>query len=98
MRKGVCFAERRSLPRAILLSTAIPVTVALSPQSATIAANGTQQFTATLANDPNHAVSWSATAGTFSSSGLFTASNVCSTTPVTVMATSQVGTSKTASV
>jgi hypothetical protein len=58
------------------LTTAIPVTVALSPQSATIAANGTQQFTATVANDPNHAVFWSATAGTVSSSGLFTAPNV----------------------
>src|SRR4029077_9498298 len=34
------------------LTRAIPVTVALSPQSATIAANGTQQFTATVANYP----------------------------------------------
>jgi hypothetical protein len=43
------------------LTISIPITISLSPQSATIAANGTQQFTATVGNDSNHAVSWSAT-------------------------------------
>src|SRR3984893_3660532 len=35
--------------------------------------NSTQQFTATIRDSSNQAVSWSATAGTISSSGLFTA-------------------------
>jgi len=80
------------------LTISIPVTVSLSPLSPAIAANGTQQFMATVGNDPNQAVSWSATAGTVSTSGLFTAPAVSATTPVKVTATSQADTSKTASV
>ena len=80
------------------LTISSPVTVSLTPQSATIAAKGTQQFTATVSNDLNHVVSWSATAGSVSSSGLFTAPNVSSPTPVTVTATSQADPTSTASV
>lgn len=80
------------------LTISIPVTISLSPQSATVAANGTQQFTATVGNDSNHAVSWSATAGSVSSSGFFTAPNASSSTPVTITATSQADTTKSASV
>src|ERR1700730_12480181 len=53
------------------LTISMPVTVSLSPQSATIAANGTQHLTAAVSNDPNQTVFWSATAGTVSTSGLF---------------------------
>jgi hypothetical protein len=80
------------------LTVSIPVTISLSPQSATIAANGTQQFTATVANNSNHSVSWSATAGSVSSSGLFTAPSAASATPVTITATSQADTTKSASI
>jgi hypothetical protein len=80
------------------LTISLPISVTLSPLSATVAANGTQQFTATVGNDPNQAVSWSATAGTISSAGLFIAPNVSATTPVTVTATSQADSTKTASV
>ena len=80
------------------LTVSIPITISLSPQSATIAANGQQQFTAIVGNDSNHSVTWSATAGSVSSSGLFTAPNAPTSTPVTVTATSQADTTKTASV
>jgi hypothetical protein len=80
------------------LTVSIPITISLSPQSATIAANGTQQFTATVGNHSNHSVSWSATSGSVSSSGLFTAPNASSATPVTITATSQADTTKIASV
>jgi hypothetical protein len=80
------------------LTMAIPVTVSLSPLTATLAAKGTQQFTATVSNDPNHTVSWSATAGTVNSSGLFTAPAVTTATSVTITATSQADSRKTASV
>jgi hypothetical protein len=53
------------------LTITLPVSITLSPQSATVAANGTQQFTATVSNDTNQAVTWSASAGTISSTGLF---------------------------
>jgi hypothetical protein len=80
------------------LLISIPLTVLLSPLTATIAAKGTQQFTATVSNNPNHAVTWSATAGTVSSSGLFTAPAVSTATSVDITATSQADTTKTASV
>src|SRR2546429_130321 len=57
------------------------VSVAISPTSATVGAGGTQQFTATVTNTNNTAVTWqvngvpggNATAGTISSAGLYTA-------------------------
>jgi hypothetical protein len=56
-----------------------------------------QPFIAVVSNDTNQAVSWSATAGTISPSGLFTAPNVSRTTPVTITATSAADSTKTAS-
>ncbi len=79
-------------------TVSIPITISLSPPKTTVAANAQQQFTAIVSNDSNHSVSWSATAGSVSSSGLFTAPNASSATPVTVTATSQADTTKTASV
>src|SRR5437764_297083 len=87
--------------------TAIPVIVTISPTSATVAAGGTQQFTATVQNTSNTAVTWqvngvaggNATVGTISSSGLYTApAAVQSTTTVTVTAVSQADATKSASV
>jgi hypothetical protein len=77
---------------------ALPVSVSTSPVNATISSGGTQQFMATVSNTPNSAVTWSATAGTISSSGLFTAPTVASTTQISVTATSQADPSKSASV
>src|SRR5437016_1617034 len=76
----------------------IPVSVAISPTSATVGAGGTQQFTATVTNTNNTAVTWqvngvpggNATAGTISSAGLYTAPAVVpSPATVTVKAVSQ---------
>jgi len=59
-----------------------PVTVGITPSSATVlVGTGTQQFTATVANSTNTAVTWTvngitggnATVGTISSAGLYTA-------------------------
>jgi DNA-binding beta-propeller fold protein YncE len=57
------------------------VALTITPKSATVAANGTQQFAATVANASNTAVTWSvnttvggnATVGTISPTGLYTA-------------------------
>src|SRR5437667_225018 len=81
--------------------TAVIVTIA--PTSATVAAGGTQQFTATVQNTSNTAVTWqvngvtggNATVGTISSSGLYTAP--ASPATVTVTAVSQADTTKSAS-
>jgi hypothetical protein len=77
-----------------------PVSVAVSPASATLSVGQFQQFTANVTGSINTAVSWSLNSGapgTISSSGLYTApSSVASPQTVTVTATSVADTSKTA--
>src|SRR5258708_2575572 len=67
-----------------------PVSVSISPTSATLNGGGTQQFTATVSGSTNTAVTWSLSgAGTLSSSGLYTApATVANQTTTTVKATS----------
>jgi hypothetical protein len=73
-------------------NTSLPVSVSTSPRNATLASGAQQQFTATVSNTPNIAVTWSATAGTVNSSGLFTAPAVSTATAVIVTATSRADT------
>ena len=65
-----------------------PVSVSVSPATATVVSGGSQQFSAQVTNTSNTAVTWSATAGTVSSTGLFSAPTVTANTTVTVTATS----------
>jgi hypothetical protein len=74
----------------VVTTSPLPVTVTVSPSVASVAASGSLQFTATVANAPSGAVTWTlregASCGTLSSSGLLQApswSAVC-----TVVATS----------
>ncbi len=60
----------------------------VSPANALISSGAKVQFTASFANTANTSVIWSASAGTISSGGLFTAPTVKSVTAVTVTATS----------
>ena len=73
------------------------VTVTVSPTTANVTSGGTQQFTATVTSSTNTAVTWTASAGSISNSGLFTAPIVSSDTSVTVMATSVADPTKSAS-
>jgi hypothetical protein len=73
-----------------------PVIVVLSPTTATVASSGTQQLMATVSSTANPAVTWSTTAGSVNSSGMFTAPSVSTPTSVTVTATSQSDPSKSA--
>ncbi len=81
------------------------VAIAISPTSATVPANGTQQFQATVTGTSNTAVQWqvnnvtggAASTGTISSSGLYTAPATTTTIQVTVTAVSSADTTKTAS-
>ena len=61
-----------------------PITVTVSPATVTITPGQAQQFTAAVTGAANTAVTWSATGGTISGSGLYTAGN----TPGTFTATS----------
>jgi len=78
-----------------------PITVSVSPATATLYGGQTQQLAATVTNASNTAVAWTifpAGMGTVDASGLYTApASVSSQTTVTVTATSQANTSATAS-
>ena len=69
--------------------------MSISPVSAALLTGATQQFTATVTGSTNTAVTWSATGGTVSSNGLYTAPATAGTYSVT--ATSQADTTKSAS-
>src|SRR5262249_53083823 len=64
------------------------VSVSVSPSGTTVGSGGEQQFSATVSNSSNTAVNWTASNGTISPGGMFTAPNVGSSTNVTVLATS----------
>src|SRR6202008_845892 len=93
-----------SAPVTITAATAVSVTIA--PLLATVAVGGTQQFTATVQNTSNTAVTWqvngvtggNATVGTISGSVVFTArGEVPNPATVTVTAVSQADPTKSAS-
>jgi hypothetical protein len=73
------------------------ISVSVSPTTATVASGGTEQFSAQITNISNTAVTWSATSGTVSTTGLFTAPTVTATETVTVTATSVADATKYAS-
>jgi hypothetical protein len=90
----------------VSVTAASPISVSLSPTSASVRVKQTRQFTATVQNTTNQTVTWkvngiaggSATVGTISASGLYRAPNgVPSPATVMVSATSVADTSKTAS-
>ena len=60
----------------------------ISPSNAILVSGAKQQFTATVSNTSNSAVTWHASAGTITPTGLFTAPAVTANTRVTVSATS----------
>src|SRR5580698_2443774 len=73
------------------------VQISVSPTSVTLASSQAQQFTASVSGTSNTAVTWTASAGSFTSGGLYTAPAVTSATNVVVTATSQADSSKSAS-
>jgi hypothetical protein len=79
----------------------MPVSVGVTPPSATIGASQTQQFTASVLNTGNTAVTWTispAGTGTINASGLYTApASISTPQTVTITATSQADTTESAS-
>ncbi len=61
-------------------------TVSVSPGTASVPSSGQQQFTAIVTNTSNTAVTWSASQGAVTQSGLFTAPSVTTPQAVTVTA------------
>jgi len=69
-----------------------PITVSVTPPTVTLASGGTQQFSATVQNATNTAVTWTAGCGSITAAGLYTAP--VSGGPCSVTATSQEDPSK----
>ena len=76
-------------------TTPPPIGISINPTLASITAGGTQQFTATVTGTTNTAVTWSASGGTISNTGLYTAPSSAGIYSVT--ATSVADSSKSAS-
>jgi hypothetical protein len=70
-------------------TTVQSVQVAISPASFTLAPGASHQFVAEVSNASNPDVTWSASAGTITATGLFTAANVNAPAIVQLIATSQ---------
>jgi len=88
--------------KAVSASAAVTVnagiSISISPASASILVNGRRQFTATVSGVSNTAVTWSASGGSVSSSGLYTAPSTPGTYTVTVTSASDNTTSASATV
>src|SRR5262249_29890130 len=74
------------------------VSVTVTPSTVTLQPGKTQQFTATVTGTANTAVTWSATGGTVSSSGLYTAGSVNGSFSVTAKSVADSSKSATATV
>ena len=74
----------------------VPITVAVNPQSGTLTANQTLQFSAAVSGSSNQQITWTTTLGSISSNGLYTAPTVSSAQTATVTATSQADPTKSA--
>ncbi len=61
----------------------VPITVAVAPGTTTVNPGGTQTFAATVKGTTNTAVTWAASGGSISSSGVFTAPNAAGTYTIT---------------
>jgi hypothetical protein len=73
----------KSASATITVTAPVAVSVSISPSSASLTTGGTQQFSATVNGSSNTAVNWSATGGTISTSGLYTAPTTAGTYTVT---------------
>ena len=89
-------ADSTKSATATVTVTASPVVaVSISPSSATMKTGSTQQFAATVTGNSNTSVTWSASSGTISAAGVYTAP--ASAGSYTVKATSAADTTKSAS-
>ncbi len=89
-------SPKQTSSKSLTLTVAAAVAVTVTPATSTIASRGTQQFTALVTNTTNLGVTWSASSGTISGTGLYSAPTVSANTTVTITATSTADTTKSA--
>jgi putative Ig domain-containing protein len=71
--------------------------ISVSPATITLSPGAQQPFTAAISGSSNSAVAWSASAGSITSTGVFTAPKVTNGTQITITATSAASTTERAS-
>ena len=81
-------------PFQLLISEAAAVVVTVTPLTTTVVSGGSAQFSALITNSSNQAVTWLASSGTISSTGVYQAPSVSGNTTVTVTAISVADPSK----
>ena len=85
----------KSATASVSVTAAPTVAVSINPSSATVKTGGTQQFAAAVTGTSNTGITWSASGGTVSTNGMYTAPASAGT--YTVKATSTADTTKSAS-
>jgi hypothetical protein len=86
--KGVSKDQPLQIAVSNAASTAVAVAVTVAPATLSVQSGGSTQLHAAVSNAPNTEVSWNATQGAISSSGLYTAPQVTANTTVTISGTS----------
>jgi hypothetical protein len=92
---AISAADGSKSASAVVTVNAPVVAVSIAPVSASLLTGGSQQFSATVTGSTNTSVTWSATGGTVSTTGLYTAPSTAGT--YTLKATSAADTTKSAS-
>lgn len=81
-------SPKQTSSKTLTLTVAAAVAVSVTPTAVTVASGASTQFTALVTNTSNLSVTWGASAGTISGSGLYQAPTVTANTTATVTATS----------
>ena len=90
-----CSNTSAPYPTTVTIANAAPVSVSISPLTASIVTGATKQFTSTVTGSTNTAVTWTTSNGTVSATGLYTAPSLAGASTVT--ATSVADATKSAS-
>ncbi len=88
----------KSASASITVAQPTQVSISVSPGTASVQAGGQQQFTAMISGTSNTAVSWTASGGTITTSGLYTAPTAAGTYTVRAVSAANSSTSASATV
>jgi hypothetical protein len=89
-------SPKQTSSKSFTLTVIAAVSVTVNPSTITLVSGASTQFTATVANTSNLNVTWSASAGTISSTGFYQAPTVSGNTTATITATSAADPTKSA--
>jgi Putative Ig domain len=89
-------SPKQTSSKSLTLTVIAAVSVTVNPSTITLVSGASTQFTATVTNTSNLSVTWSASLGTISNTGLYQAPTVSANTTATITATSAADPTKSA--